>query len=338
MANTLDRELQPPKDGRSELACKSEGWKDNGESAMNNGSDGRSRRESTVDLIVKRLRSVMVAAILFSMFNTLAGQPASFWLDPERAIRGDGLGLHNSVNHTFEFFLSRGWGPYALSSLIYLALAFVVVSILPSKAALVAGLSCIFGHYYGAGNWLAVRWSLGFTGVGVYAVLLSAAIAWAFFPIPDQMSDRILQRLRWVMMGAMLFDPFVTLLGQPRSYWAHPETVLEGNPFWRWFMVRGWQDYVLMDLLYCLGALWLVSVAPRFYAAVILFTFTFGHFGGGSNWFFYVWRLGMEAPVIYGIVLSSTIVFLSFRRSENLDSMVDHSAVEPSRVPGPVCC
>jgi hypothetical protein len=304
---------------------------------MNNTSNGKSRLKLTGDSTVKRLRLVMVGAILFSIFNTLAGQPARFWLNPEQAIRGDGLGLHNSVNHTFEFFLGRGWQPYALSCLIYLALAFVVVSVLPRKAALVAGLSVIFGHYYGACNWLAVRWHLGFNGVGSYGLLLSAAIAWVVSPIPGQTGDQIIRRLRWVMIGVMLFDPFLTLLGQPASYWANPGTVHEGNPFWRWFMMWGWMDYVLMDLLYCLGAFWLASTVPRFFAVVIIFAFTFAHFIGASNWFFYVWRLGMEVPVVYGIVLSSIIVFLSFRRSEESNSKVEQSST-PAAAPRAVCC
>ncbi|HZZ29557.1 MAG TPA: hypothetical protein VFE46_16290 [Pirellulales bacterium] len=295
------------------------------------------RFKLTDDSIVKRLRWVMIAAMLFSMYNTLAGQPARFWLNPEQAIRGDGLRLHNSVNHTFEFFLSRGWQLYALSCLIYMALAFVVVSILPRKAALVAGLSVIFGHYYGSCNWLAVRWHLGFDGVGLYALLLSAAIAWVVSPIPNQTGDEILRRLRWVMFGVMLFDPILTLIGQPGSYWAHPETVHEANGFWRWFMVRGWSDFVLMHLLYDLGAFWLASTLPRRYAVVIIFAFTFGHFDGASNWLFYEWRLGIETPVIYGIVLSSIIVFLSFRRSKEPNSMTENSPASTAAA-RTVCC
>ena len=69
------------------------------------------------DSIVKRLRWVMAGVILFSILNTLAGQPRSFWRDPETAIRGDGLSAHHPTNHTFEFFLSRGRQPYLMSSL-----------------------------------------------------------------------------------------------------------------------------------------------------------------------------------------------------------------------------
>jgi hypothetical protein len=192
----------------------------------------------TDDPVVKKLRWVMVAAILFSMVNTLAGQPARFWLNPEKAIRGDGLRLHNPLNHTFEFCLGLGWQTYLLSCLIYVALALLTVSILPRMAALIACLSAIFGHYFGACNWLAVRWHLGFVGIGGYGMLLSAAIVWTFSPMLHQTGRQVIKRLRWVMLVAMLLDQLITLRGQPDSYWANPQTVHEANELWRWFLVQ----------------------------------------------------------------------------------------------------
>jgi hypothetical protein len=50
----------------------------------------------------------MLGVMLFSVINTLIGQPKSFWYAPESAIRGDGLSIHNSTNPTFEFFLGHG--------------------------------------------------------------------------------------------------------------------------------------------------------------------------------------------------------------------------------------
>jgi hypothetical protein len=287
--------------------------------------------------LVNKLRAVMMGAMLFSMFITLAGQPASFWTNPETAMRGDGLGVHNPVNHTFEFFLSRGWQPFMVSCLVYLALAFVAVSILPRKAALITSLSIIFGHYYATGNWLAVGWHMGFNGVAMYGILVSAAIAWTVSPIPANPGDSIIGRLRWVMLGVMLMDPLLTLIGEPGSYWAHPKTVHEGNAFWRGVMMQGWWVYVLMDLAYCWVAFWLASNLPRFYAVMVLFAFTFGHFIGVSNWFFYEWRMGMQVPVIYGIVLSSVIVFLSFRRGKKSNLIAGESSLVTA-AGRPVCC
>jgi hypothetical protein len=277
------------------------------------------RAASGADRVVRRLRWVMVGAMLFSAALTILGQPQSFWRNPETAMRGDGLSIYNPTNHTFEFFLSHGWMAYVTACLVYFAAAFLLVSVLPRTAALIAVFSFIFGHLFGASNWLAIRWHLAFNGVALYGVLMSAAIAWAVSPIPIQAGDAMIKRLRWVMIGVMLIDPLVTLIGEPGSYWLHPETVHEGNAFWRAIMMRGWENYVLMDLLYCLGAFWLASNLPRFFAVMSIFAFTFGHFIGASNWFFYEWRMGMETPVLYGVVLSGILVWAAFpaAKSEN---------------------
>jgi len=115
----------------------------------------------TTDQIVKRLRWVMVAAIFFSVVNTLIGQPESFWQHPETAIRGDGLSIYNTTNHTFDFYLGLGWQAFLITSLIYVLGALLFVSILPRRAALIAIFSFLFGHFFGATNWLANRWHLG---------------------------------------------------------------------------------------------------------------------------------------------------------------------------------
>jgi hypothetical protein len=242
----------------------------------------------------------MVGTMLFSAIATLLGQPQSFWRNPGTAMRGDGLSIYNPTNHTFDFFLGHGWLPYIAACIAYFAAAFLLVSILPSMSALIAAFSFIFGHVFGASHWLAVRWHLGFTGVTLYVLAISAAIAWAVSPISGLLGHQMIRRLRWVMIGVMTIDPLVTLIGQPHSYWAHPATVREGNPFWSAFLMRGWSHYVLMDLTYCLGAFWLASSLPRFPALLCTLLFTFGHFTGASNWFFYDWRLGMATPVLYG--------------------------------------
>ncbi len=59
-----------------------------------------------------------------------------------------------------------------------------LVRLTSAMAALVAIFSFIFGHHFEACNWLATRWHLGFVGVGLSGLLLSAAIAWAVSPHP----------------------------------------------------------------------------------------------------------------------------------------------------------
>jgi hypothetical protein len=209
----------------------------------------------TRDQIVKRLRWVMLGTMLFSAVNTLAGQPQSFWRHPETAIRGDGLSIYNPTNHTFDFFLGHGWLAYAVTCLIYFAAAFVLVSILPRMAALVAIFSFIFGHYYGGSNWLAARWHTGVQGPMIYNAVLGATIALTAFPAPGT-AVRAVKRLRWVMMGATLLDFINTLIGQPGSYWLHPETVHEANAASRFFLAHGWTAFAAYDLFY-IGGLFL---------------------------------------------------------------------------------
>src|SRR5450432_147022 len=100
------------------------------------------------DQIVKRLRWVMIAVMLFSVILTLGGQPESFWRHPETAIRGDGLPIDDATNRTFEFFLGSGWAPFLLASLVYMAAAFLLLSLLPRRAALIAIFAIILGHYF----------------------------------------------------------------------------------------------------------------------------------------------------------------------------------------------
>ena len=114
------------------------------------------------------------------------------------------------------------------------------------------------------------------------------------------------------MLGAMVLDFAMTLLGQPGSFWQHPETMRESNQLVRLFLGQGWTGYFLFDLVDISGAFLLVSILPRTFALICFFAFTLGGFIGASNWFFYTWRMGMEAPVIYGVVLSAVIVWLAF--------------------------
>src|SRR4051812_25027532 len=100
----------------------------------------------STSLFVARLRWVMIAGMVLSFILTLAGQPKSFWRDPTTAIRGDAQPLHSTTNHTFEFFLSHGALPYLAANLLYLAIAFAIVSRLPRKIAVIAIFSVIFAH------------------------------------------------------------------------------------------------------------------------------------------------------------------------------------------------
>ena len=211
----------------------------------------------THDPIVKRLRWVVLAAMLFSVINTLAGQPESYWHHPETAIRGDGMSIANPTNPTFDFFLGHGWLAYLGASVAYLAAVFFLVSILPRMVALIAAFAVLFGHFFGAANWLIVRWHLGMPAFALYGALLGAALAAAAFPEVGKAAVAG-KRLRWVMLAAIILDYAVTLFGQPASYWLHPETVNEADQLFRIFMLRGWTASVLFELFYLACAFLLV--------------------------------------------------------------------------------
>jgi hypothetical protein len=253
------------------------------------------------------MRWVMLAAMFFSMINTLAGQPGSYWHHPETAIRGDGMSIANPTNPTFDFFLGHGWQAYLAASVVYLAAAFILVSMLPRMMALIAAFAVLFGHFFGAANWLGVRWHLGMPAFAIYGALLGAALAAATFS-EARAAALAVKRLRWVMLGAIILDFVVTLIGQPASYWLRPETVNEADQLFRIFMLRGWTIALLFYLFYLAGAFLLVSTLSSTPALICLFAFLFGHFYGASTWLFFHWKLGMEAPVAYGILLSAILV------------------------------
>ena len=144
------------------------------------------------------------------------------------------------------------------------------------------------------------------------------------FPATEA-SDRIIKRLRWVMLGAMLLDFAVTLAGQPGSFWSHPETMRESNHLVRLFLGRGWQGYFLFDLVVISGTFLLASILPRTIALIWVFSATLGGFIGSSNWSFYDWRMGMETPVGYGMVLSIAIVALAFTAREEEAGLLRNS-------------
>lgn len=125
-------------------------------------------------------------------------------------------------------------------------------------------------------------------------------------------TDTIVRRLRWVMVAAMIFDSCITLVGQPATYWQHPHTVREGNGFFRFFFSHGLSAYILTTLLYISAVFFLVSILPRRLALVSIFAFILGHYFGASTWLNYYWHFGVNAPIIYGIILGVVFVQLAF--------------------------
>lgn len=265
----------------------------------------------TGDIMVKQLRWVMAGVIVFSLANTLGGQPPAYWHNAALALRGDGLSVNNPTNHTFEFFLANGWLPFAAASLVYLTVTFLLASVLPRKLALVFIFSVVFAHYYDSCNWLAVRWHLGIPGATFLGYILAIFIALTGFT-PGEAGHTV-KASRWIMLLAMTADATVTLMGQPTGYWHNPALVYEGNAISKFFMQQGWYAYLLEQAVIGLALYRLTSLLSDRWALAISFGFTFMGFIGSSNWLFYNWRLGWPVLAAWGCLLSIGIVFSIFR-------------------------
>ena len=257
----------------------------------------------------------MIAAIAFSLLLTLCGQPANFWLDPTNAMRGDGQSIYAATNHTFDFFLGHGAVPFIVTDLVYMVVAFFVVSRLPRTAALIAIFSIIFAHGYGATNWLIVRFHCGIgSSLASYGASMGTLLSFAILPTWER-PRTIISAWRWIMVAALFVDIANTLVGQPASYWHDTSAQHEANALAHLLLGRGWIYYLGVEMMIALGQFVLVTVLPLPIAFVCAFALTFGSFVGASNWFFYEWRWGWIAPVAYGVILSTAMVWVPVREA-----------------------
>jgi hypothetical protein len=271
----------------------------------------------------------MLAAIISSVMLTLGGQPQNFWRDATKAIRGDGLSIYATTNHAFDFFLGHGALPFVGTNLLYMAVAFFVVSRLPRTIALIAIFSIVFAHGYSATNWLVVRFHFGMgLGISTYGVLAGVLLSFAILPT-WHWSREAVNRWRWVMVAVLFVDFTNTLLGQPDSYWQDPANMHEANALTRIFLGRGWMYFLGLELLLAAAQFVLITVIPLPVAFVSVFAFIFASFVGASNWFFYEWRLGWGALVAYSLVLSALMVLLAFRNRNGGEA---NQAPEPTPI------
>jgi len=125
-------------------------------------------------------------------------------------------------------------------------------------------------------------------------------------------TDRTVKRLRWVMVGFTLLDTFSTLLGQPSTYWQHPETANELSQSWRHSLNQGWPYFCLDSLIVLILVFLIVSIIPRRIALFVIFTYILNHFFGASWWLCYHWHFGVGGVLIYGIILSAILVLWVF--------------------------
>ena len=263
----------------------------------------------TTDRIVKRLRWVMLGAMCLDLVLTLVSQPATYWRHPETADFGF---------HAFHFFLNRGWPAYVIFSLFYFTGAFLLVSLLPRQVALVGAFTLILGHYFGAAAWLDYIWHLNMAG----PFLCNIVLGFQVFSTPensrnsDLATGQTVKRLRWVMIGAMLFDMIDTILGQPGSYWHQPGNANESFALSRFFLMRGLPILILYDLISFSALFFVVSILPKKAGLITVWSLILAYYFGASTWLFSSWHCGPIGPLVYGGLLSAVFVSLTFSSRE----------------------
>lgn len=272
--------------------------------------------QTTQTRLVSRLLGTSIVLISAGAVLTLAAQPSSFWSLPQTAIRFDGLPIHSSTNPMFDFFLGRGWPAYLAGVALYGAAVWLLAAVLPKRPTMVTGFTVILGLSYCGSNWVIVRWHTGMVGAAVYITAVAVLLAGAVFPSVEESERNGLRRLCWVMAFTIAIDGIFTLIGQPASYWQNPATVHEANPMSKFFLEKGWWAFAAYNLVEIAGP-WLLAlrVAPVTGWAVA-FGMALGGFFGGSNWLFYEWRLGLQAPLIYAMLLSIVIVGLVLKHDQ----------------------
>jgi hypothetical protein len=117
-------------------------------------------------------------------------------------------------------------------------------------------------------------------------------------------------KLLWLLAAVIIFDFGITMLGQPASYWHHPDAAEEGNPVFRWFMIRGAVVYLAFIFGYVAGVVVLVSRLPRQAAIITGLVFLLSHYFAGSTWLDFHFHLNMMRPTIYALVLSIALILI----------------------------
>jgi hypothetical protein len=264
---------------------------------------------SEVRLVI-RLFGITILLIVAGAVLTLAAQPNAFWSHPQTAIRFDGLPIHSATNPMFDFFLGRGWIAYLAGVALYIAAVWLMVTVLPKKLAMAAELTVILGLCYCGSNGIVVRWNTGTGGALLYASAVAILLAVAVLPSGDDRDRAALKRLCWVMALTTAIDAIFTLIGQPASYWQNPATVYEGNPASKFFLEEGWWAYAAYNV-FEIAVPWFLALRIAPVAGwALAFGVALGGLLGGSNWLFYVWRLGLQAPIVYATLISIAIVWL----------------------------
>jgi hypothetical protein len=125
-------------------------------------------------------------------------------------------------------------------------------------------------------------------------------------------NDKVVRRLRWFVVCAICLDATLTLLGQPSMYWHNYQTALEGNPFFRQYLCRGYVPFCFAMLVFAMFAFSLISILPRRVALAFIFYYLFTEFFTTETWLLFRWHLGMTGLTIYAIIFAGAVIVLAF--------------------------
>jgi len=124
---------------------------------------------------------------------------------------------------------------------------------------------------------------------------------------PRFTTDKVVRRLRWVVLLVMLVDAAFTLIEQPPTFWHDSRVVDEINPLVRFFLVRGVFIYALVGSLYVIGSLILASVMPRKIGVAFLFFLLLEHFWGITSWIVYYLRCSLPLQNAFELGIAALI-------------------------------
>ena len=117
---------------------------------------------------------------------------------------------------------------------------------------------------------------------------------------------------RWfaVLSPAILvaWDAGLTLLGQPKAYWADHSVTNEFAPMFNSALQTSPWAFVAVTILWTCGIALLVLILPRYFALLVSVSFTTGHAAAASGWMLYHFNFGYWSLYWYHPLVSALIV------------------------------
>ncbi|MGH7953008.1 MAG: hypothetical protein ACREFE_13985, partial [Limisphaerales bacterium] len=135
----------------------------------------------TTDIVIRRLRWVVLLVMLADGAITLVGQPPSFWHDSRNT---------NEIEPVVRFFLARGAIPYIVVGLIYGFGALFIASILPRRLGLTLLFFLLLEHFWGMTSWCIYYFGVSIRLHDAFELCIAALITFSIFK-PTPKHDRL---------------------------------------------------------------------------------------------------------------------------------------------------